>query len=229
MDHKSFREYQANASCYEELSCNIASVLNDVGVCVIDNYIPNILSADCVLSEVKQLYSTPHLFQKGAECDDIPGHYEPHRSDYIHWLNGQEETSTKWIEKLEKSLEVLMASCVKLKQIPKLSHKSRFQVSCFPRGSFGYKRHTDNSNNNGRLLTAVYYCVDRDNQDGATHRFHVSNGKGIDSFDIEPKFNRVVIYWSDNRVYHEIPECNYDLFSLSSWYFHSLNSNSFSR
>ena len=224
-------KYIKTMNCYEHLSKVICDVLNDVGVCVIDNYIRNKCVADLVVSEVKQLYATPDLFYKADEhlrCDQKNN--ESFRSDYVYWLNDKETTSISHCSKLEKSFEVLMASCVKMKLIPRLSHKSRFQVSCFPEKSFGYKKHTDNSNNNGRLLTIVYYCnasYDRATS-GGLHRFHVyDNNISKKVIDVEPKFNRAVIYWSDTRIVNETLHCQQDLFSLTSWYFSSLTESTF--
>jgi len=236
---------------YSSLAEQVSMSLNEIGICVIDNYVPDKRFAYSIIDEVKQLYATENLFH---EAEKFPGDQdrERFRSDHIYCLDRENETTrTLHCEELEKSFEKLMVACDSLNLIPKLSQKSRFQVSCFPKNSFGIRVHCDNpcrsnvdednittcilekENPDGvdvryfedddKLLSVVYYCNDESYHratHGGLHRFYVRRKNDVaEPVVVEPRFNRVVVYWSDSRVFHETLKCLQPSFSLTSWYY----------
>ena len=196
---------------YEELARYVQEIMEVNYICIIDNYASEEVAIG-VIDELKYLYSSSELLFYKAEND-------AYRSDMVYWLHGKERR-TSHIKLLKRSINTLIKA-IKFDNIPQITHFTHFQISCFPMNSFGYVVHVDNPNNNGCLLTVVYYCnekYDRD-IDGGVQRFFIYDKKV--SFDIEPKFNRAVIYWSDLRVAHGTCKCHQELFSLTSWYFNS--------
>lgn len=208
-------------SCYEELVAFVHKALMKTGLCVIDDYIHHNI-AEGVMYETETLYRTPGVFlsadnsDNNGSCSSADGKIKvkKYRSDEIAWITGKEKLS-KHIEVLCETFDNLIHS-LKLKGNSP-THKSKIQVSCFPGDSHGYVSHVDNPANNGRLLTTVYHCNKHYNRDlyGGVSRYYFRNGKFV---DVEPKFNRAVIHWSDRRIVHETLPCRSRIFSLTSWY-----------
>ena len=207
-----------NLQCYNDMIKFLSGALKKVGLCVIDNFIHNEI-AEQIKLETDALYLTPGVFGEAEQPSKSTSSY---RSDLITWVTGQEKLCPK-IKELTETIDYMLATTIKSEKFPRVIHKSRVQVSCFPKNTFGYKCHIDNPRNNGRLLTAVYFCNKAYNRetDGGVSRFYIkSNTKCV---DIEPKFNRAIVYWSDSRNMHETLPCRRNLFSLTSWYYHCEN------
>ena len=201
---------------YQELPTSIKQRLDEFYICVIDNYASKEVAMG-VKDELLYLSDSTqsHFYQAGL------GGNENRRSGLVYWMNGK-EPKTAYINILKRSINTLMTS-LKFNEIPNITHFTHFQVTCFPEKSFGYATHVDNPSNNGCLLTVVYYCNENYNRkkDGGVHRFFLYDKRSV--VDIEPRFNRIVIYWSDVRVAHGTCRCFRRLFSLSSWYFNSID------
>lgn len=200
----------------------IHSALNDVGLCVIDNFLPYEVAMK-VQQEASYIYSCPGMCFEAinSSCKVNKMIY---RSDQICWLkgdgNGSKNIKTV-IDAFDNMMAVLQKSFFRGSNII-ITHKSHIQFSCYPNGSFGYKKHIDNPNNNGRLLTIEYYCNKNYNKEthGGVTRFYVD--RKCHYYDVEPVFNRTVIHWSDERIKKETFACKGDIFSLTSWYFGSM-------
>ena len=193
--------------------------LTTYGVCVIDNFLKGNLARQLFtlvesLSSSHGLLHDPMMSLSNARSQS----FTRYRDDYITWLSGS-ENGYPCIETLKSCLNTIIKLFYRysLSQNEKycITHRSSVQVSCFPADSMGYKLHSDNPNNNGRLLTLVYHCNAgyEKHTSGGCSRFYTNNKKYI---DIEPKFNRLVIYWSSN--YLEVQPCKSSLYSLTTWY-----------
>jgi hypothetical protein len=44
------------------------------------------------------------------------------------------------------------------------------------------------------------------------------DGEGWRGYDVEPLHNRLVVFWSDNRVPHEVKPAHAERFAISVWY-----------
>lgn len=204
--------------CYDELVVKVLQALMKCGVCVIDNYIHDEIARN-VLIETEAI----HVKLESRKLSDESNLF---RSDEVTWVTGEEKVHRR-IKILVQSFDNLVMSLNlnKINNTP-VTHKSHLQVSCFPQSTFGYKPHVDNPNDNGRVLTCVYHCNKNYNRekDGGVSRFYVNERTKY--VDIEPRFNRAVFYWSDNRVLHEVAPCRSNIFSLTSWYMSLLNKTS---
>ncbi|CAB1348620.1 unnamed protein product [Coregonus sp. 'balchen'] len=77
-------------------------------------------------------------------------------------------------------------------------------VACYPGNGTGYIRHVDNPNSDGRCITCIYYLNknwDVKVQGGLLQIY--PEGKSVVA-NIEPLFDRLLIFWSDRRNPHEV-------------------------
>ncbi|KTF80310.1 hypothetical protein cypCar_00022596 [Cyprinus carpio] len=77
-------------------------------------------------------------------------------------------------------------------------------VACYPGNGTGYVRHVDNPNGDGRCITCIYYL--NKNWDAKVHGGLlqiIPEGRNVVA-NIEPLFDRLLIFWSDRRNPHEV-------------------------
>ena len=92
-------------------------------------------------------------------------------------------------------------------------------VSCYPGGGAAYVRHCDNPNANGRRLTAIYYLnagwVERD---GGALRLYAGPRDQGGGHVVEPLADRLVVFFSDQRVPHEVTPTRSPRYAVTTWY-----------
>jgi hypoxia-inducible factor (prolyl hydroxylase) len=97
-------------------------------------------------------------------------------------------------------------------------------VACYPGGSASYVKHVDNPNKDGRCITSIYYLnknYDRE-RDGGTLRIYPTTGLSAGRVaDVEPKFDRLIFFWSDRRNPHEVLPAFSVRFAITVWYYDS--------
>jgi hypoxia-inducible factor (prolyl hydroxylase) len=107
-----------------------------------------------------------------------------------------------------------------------LTLRSRPMLACYPAGKNArYIRHVDNPDGNGRVVTCIYYLnADWAPADGGQLRLHPAATAGAvgaagTTVDVDPIADRLVLFWSDARMPHEVlPALNRDRWALSVWY-----------
>jgi hypoxia-inducible factor (prolyl hydroxylase) len=111
-----------------------------------------------------------------------------------------------------------------------VTHRSDAMVTCYPHEA-RYVRHTDNSCRrghgarcNGRRLTAIGYLnPPRPDGDGAL-RLYSGDGDVLTSaprLDVQPDLDRVLLFYSDDRVPHEVLPTDEPRFAVTVWYYDS--------
>ena len=197
------------------MDSTLANSLESNHMCIIDNFLEYKL-AETLAKQITEFHRTHKSeFQQQRNF----------RSDQTCWLSHHENFS---ISCLNKSFSHIISNLVERYKtsdsLLQIRHKSKIQLSCFPAGCHGYKPHYDNPNDNGRLLTFVFY-LNRNYkpEHGGMSQFLVKNRSEL--INVEPIFNRLVIYWSDKRVITQTLPVAKHLFSLTGWYFgeHEMN------
>ncbi|MEQ2243962.1 Prolyl hydroxylase egln2 [Ilyodon furcidens] len=92
-------------------------------------------------------------------------------------------------------------------------------VACYPGNGAGYVRHVDNPNGDGRCITCIYYLNknwDVKTQGGLLQIY--PEGKNVVA-NIEPLFDRLLIFWSDRRNPHEVKPSYATRYAITVWYF----------
>ena len=108
-------------------------------------------------------------------------------------------------------------------ELANIISRSRAMVTCHPPGA-RYAKHVDNGrddgNGNGRRLTILLYLnLGWKEGDGGELAIYNKDDKNECVRVVEPVGDRVVIFWSDRRVPHEVLESHKDRFTVTTWFF----------
>ncbi|XP_055969613.1 egl nine homolog 1 isoform X2 [Sorex fumeus] len=179
----------------------IVPCMNKHGICVVDDFLGK-ETGQQIGDEVRALHDTGKftdgqlVSQKSDSSKDI-------RGDKITWIEGK-EPGCETIGLLMSSMDDLIRHCNGKLGNYKINGRTKAMVACYPGNGTGYVRHVDNPNGDGRCVTCIYYL----NKDWDAK---VSGGilrifpEGKAQFaDIEPKFDRLLFFWSDRRNPHEV-------------------------
>ncbi|XP_026902739.1 egl nine homolog 1 isoform X1 [Acinonyx jubatus] len=194
----------------------IVPCMNKHGICVVDDFLGK-ETGQQIGDEVRALHDTGKftdgqlVSQKSDSSKDI-------RGDKITWIEGK-EPGCETIGRLMSSMDDLIRHCNGKLGNYKINGRTKAMVACYPGNGTGYVRHVDNPNGDGRCVTCIYYL----NKDWDAK---VSGGilrifpEGKAQFaDIEPKFDRLLFFWSDRRNPHEVQPAYATRYAITVWYF----------
>ncbi|TMW63718.1 hypothetical protein Poli38472_002659 [Pythium oligandrum] len=144
------------------------------------------------------------------------------RGDYVLWLDEQDAWCPSSVRLVLRQLDRLI-----LERLSQMNHellmsallRKKAMVTCYPgENQARYTRHCDNPNSNGRKLTAILYLnPDYESSQGGQLRLELNGDNGV--VDIEPRMDRLVLFYSDRRVPHQVLPCHSrDRFALTLWY-----------
>ncbi|KAF7663330.1 hypothetical protein LDENG_00211910 [Lucifuga dentata] len=188
------------------------------GICVKDNFLGPQLG-DMVLGEVEAL-NRSGKFRGGQLVSQKSIPSRSIRGDQIAWVEGCEPGSRSIGALMAHIDEAVMYSaangqlgdCV-------INGRTKAMVACYPGNGAGYVRHVDNPNGDGRCITCIYYLNknwDVKVQGGLLQIY--PEGKNVVA-NIEPLFDRLLIFWSDRRNPHEVKPAFATRYAITVWYF----------
>lgn len=92
-------------------------------------------------------------------------------------------------------------------------------LACYDGMGSRYIKHCDNPNKNGRVLTAIMYLNQNWKQEagGQLRIFPGLSRKEV--IDVDPIFNRLLVFYSDTRTPHEVLPSFSRRFAVTTWYF----------
>ncbi|GCB77679.1 hypothetical protein scyTo_0016728, partial [Scyliorhinus torazame] len=92
-------------------------------------------------------------------------------------------------------------------------------VACYPGDGTGYVRHVDNPTGDGRCVTCIYYLNKNWDAkvDGGILRIFPEGKSYV--VDVEPMFDRLLLFWSDRRNPHEVQPAYSVRYAITVWYF----------
>lgn len=231
----------------DAISRNFIEHMDQFGICVIDNFLGQ-EKGDSIFEEVQRLYSNPHHVKDGnvvssnrllasssgssdSNGSGIVDHTKDIRSDRVVWLEGYEESCTE-INNLIQILCSVIANSSKLSicsnnDLDKIviNKRTKAHVACYPGDGSRYVKHVDNPNNDGRIITSIYYINKNWNtdRDGGMLRMFPA---GMDEVaNIEPLFDRVLFFWSDRRNPHEVLPAYRNRYAITVWFMGEDNQN----
>ena len=221
--------------CYEQLVRFVFRALTTIGMCVIDNFVHENIANGVLFetkaahvsppetdgSETKKEQSTTNNGCKNGSFSEENENIEisaPNSGEKQSWVTGKEKLSTN-IQFLIQTFQNLI-DALRLGEYGhgRLTHRSHVKVSCYSENSKGFAPRVDNPSGEGCFLTTAYHCNRSYQREacGGVSRYYFLKTKYV---DIEPRFNRAVIRWSDKRILHEKQPSQQTLFSLTTWYF----------
>nr|XP_046245118.1 prolyl hydroxylase EGLN2 [Scatophagus argus] len=188
------------------------------GICVKDNFLGPQLG-DRVLAEVEVL-DRSGKFRGGQLVSQKSIPSRSIRGDQIAWVEGQEpgcESIGMLMAHIDEAVMYSAANgqlgdCV-------INGRTKGMVACYPGNGAGYVRHVDNPNGDGRCITCIYYLNkdwDVKKQGGMLQIY--PEGKNVVA-NIEPLFDRLLIFWSDRRNPHEVKPAYATRYAITVWYF----------
>ncbi|XP_043933003.1 egl nine homolog 1 [Protopterus annectens] len=194
----------------------IVPCMNKHGICVVEQFLGE-EHGQSVLDEVKALHQTGR-FTDGQLVSQKSDSSKAIRGDKITWVEGREAECPK-IGFLMNSMDELVRHCNGKLGNYKINGRTKAMVACYPGNGTGYVRHVDNPNGDGRCVTCIYYLnKDWDSKvHGGLLRIF-PEGKAQFA-DIEPKFDRLLFFWSDRRNPHEVQPAFVTRYAITVWYF----------
>uniref|UniRef100_A0A8C2WIV9 hypoxia-inducible factor-proline dioxygenase n=1 Tax=Cyclopterus lumpus TaxID=8103 RepID=A0A8C2WIV9_CYCLU len=194
----------------------IVPCMNKHGICVVDNFLgaetgPGILDNVQALHKTGKFTDGQLVSQKSDSTKDI-------RGDKITWIEGREAGCEK-IRILMSRMDDLIRHCNGKLGNYKINGRTKAMVACYPGKGTGYVRHVDNPNGDGRCVTCIYY-LNKDwtaKEHGGLLRIF-PEGKAQFA-DIEPRFDRLLLFWSDRRNPHEVQPAFATRYAITVWYF----------
>ncbi|XP_051503135.1 prolyl hydroxylase EGLN3-like isoform X3 [Myxocyprinus asiaticus] len=172
-----------------------------------------------VLQEVRRIHQSGTM-QDGQLVSQKLGKSKAIRGDKIAWVDGTESCCQNIGFLLTRMDKVITHADGKLEKF-KIRGRHKAMVACYPGNGAGYVKHVDNPNADGRCVTCIYYLNKNWNakEHGGILRIF-PEGKSYVA-DVEPLFDRLLLFWSDRRNPHEVQPSYATRYAITVWYFDS--------
>ncbi|XP_016018863.2 egl nine homolog 1 isoform X1 [Rousettus aegyptiacus] len=194
----------------------IVPCMNKHGICVVDDFLGK-ETGQQIGDEVRALHDTGKftdgqlVSQKSDSSKDI-------RGDKITWIEGK-EPGCEAIGLLMSSMDDLIRHCNGKLGSYKINGRTKAMVACYPGNGTGYVRHVDNPNGDGRCVTCIYYLNEGWDAKVSGGILRIFPEGKAQFADIEPKFDRLLFFWSDRRNPHEVQPAYATRYAITVWYF----------
>ncbi|XP_039218121.1 prolyl hydroxylase EGLN2 [Crotalus tigris] len=194
----------------------VVPCLNRYGLCVKDAFLGEALGGQ-VLAQVEGLH-------RGGKFRDgqlvlrrtVPARRI--RGDQVAWVEGR-EPGCRAIGALMAHLDELILQCAGKLGGYQINGRTKAMVACYPGNGLGYVRHVDNPHGDGRCITCIYYLNRK--WDSKVHGGLLQifpEGRPVVA-NIDPIFDRLLIFWSDQRNPHQVKPAYATRYAITVWYF----------
>ncbi|ESO10904.1 hypothetical protein HELRODRAFT_72205 [Helobdella robusta] len=198
----------------QKISDYAFNCLTEYDFCVLDHFQGSQKSLN-LLNEVQKIINSQR-FEDGRLMASNQDSLSV-RGDKIFWL-GDLNMTPCIMQLIQKMARIIFKFNERLSNVCIRSH-SKPMLACYPGSGAGYMRHVDNSNQDGRLITCLYYLNKDWNAkvDGGMLRLHPSIKH--EKVDVEPLLDRLLLFWSDCRNPHEVLPSFKNRYAITVWYF----------
>ncbi|XP_041928911.1 egl nine homolog 3 isoform X2 [Alosa sapidissima] len=196
----------------------IVPSLLDQGFFFVDNFLGEFVG-HIVLGQVKNIHHAGLLKDGQLARRGFGVSKRNIRGDKIAWVSGAEK-GCEAVNFLLTLIDNLISLCIRQLGI-KIRERSKAMVACYPGNGSGYVKHVDNPNGDGRCITCIYYLNKNWNakEHGGILRIFPEGKSHV--ADIEPLFDRLLLFWSDRRNPHEVQPSYAQRYAITVWYFDS--------
>ncbi|XP_013911919.1 PREDICTED: egl nine homolog 2 [Thamnophis sirtalis] len=199
------------------LACDyVVPCLARYGLCVKDAFLGEALGGQ-ILAQVEGLHRGGK-FQDGQLVLRRAGPARRIRGDQVAWVEGR-EPGCRAIGALMARLDQLILQCAGKLGGYEISGRTKAMVACYPGNGLGYVRHVDNPHGDGRCVTCIYYLNRK--WDSKVHGGLLQifpEGRPVVA-NIDPIFDRLLIFWSDQRNPHQVKPAFATRYAITVWYF----------
>ncbi|GFN82899.1 Egl nine like protein 1 [Plakobranchus ocellatus] len=202
---------------FQELACYVVECLTKYGICVIDKFLGEATGQE-ILKEVLQLKASGVMRQGQLVHGPSSSSNKYIRGDMITWVDGLEPRSEN-IHYLISCMDAVVVQCASKLKAYTINERTKAMVACYPGHRTKYVRHVDNPNGDGRCITCIYYLNKNWDvkQHGGLLRIYPEGSDQV--ANIEPKFDRLLFFWSDRRNPHEVEQAFVERFAITVWYY----------
>ncbi|XP_026577271.1 egl nine homolog 2 [Pseudonaja textilis] len=186
------------------------------GLCVKDAFLGEALGGQ-ILAQVEGLHRGGK-FQDGQLALRRAGPARRIRGDQVAWVEGR-EPGCRAIGALMARLDELILQCAGQLGGYEINGRTKAMVACYPGNGLGYVRHVDNPHGDGRCVTCIYYLNQK--WDSKVHGGLLQifpEGRSVVA-NIDPIFDRLLIFWSDQRNPHQVKPAFATRYAITVWYF----------
>lgn len=186
------------------------------GLCVKDAFLGEALGGR-ILAEAEELRRAGKL-RDGELVSPRTVPARSIRGDQIAWVEGR-EPGCQAIGALIARVDQLILHCAGRLGGYDVQGRTKAMVACYPGNGRGYVRHVDNPHGDGRCVTCIYYL--NRHWDSKVHGGILQiypEGRPVVA-NIEPIFDRLLIFWSDRRNPHQVKPAYATRYAITVWYF----------
>lgn len=204
------------------LARRVASALREDFHAVVDDFLPAPEAAAQVGALLRGMHASGQL--KAGQV--AAGLNVAQRSDLMAWIPALAAQQPPALRTLLRHLDQLVLALARqpqlaedLRDVPLM--RGEAQCTVYPGGGSAYVRHTDDARQRVRKLTAILYAnPDWSAQAGGELRLHLRRpaDRAPCAKDVAPLHNRLVLFWSDARVPHEVLPSHALRYAVSVWY-----------
>ncbi|XP_005090786.1 egl nine homolog 1 [Aplysia californica] len=204
-------------SRFKVLAKYVVDCLTKYGICVIDKFLGESTGYE-ILKEVLQLSSAGIMKQGQLVHGPSSSSNKYIRGDMITWVDGTEPRSEN-IHFLISCMDAVVLQCASQLEPYTINERTKAMVACYPGRKTRYVRHVDNPNGDGRCITCIYYLNENWDvrQHGGLLRIYPEGEDRV--ANIEPKFDRLLFFWSDRRNPHEVEQAFKERYAITVWYY----------
>uniref|UniRef100_UPI00398F0FFE prolyl hydroxylase EGLN3 n=1 Tax=Pristiophorus japonicus TaxID=55135 RepID=UPI00398F0FFE len=206
---------------------HISPCMNQYGLCFVDDFLGHKIG-DKILQEVVALHQSGN-FEDGTLAGQSTSSdkevtapsgtsNKTIRGDKIMWVQGTEPGCASIGLLLQRMDKLILHADGKLGNY-KIRGRHKAMVACYPGNGTGYVRHVDNPTGDGRCVTCIYYLNKNWDAkvDGGILRIFPEGKSYV--VDVEPIFDRLLLFWSDRRNPHEVQPAYSVRYAITVWYF----------
>lgn len=201
---------------------------------IVDNFLSDIIAQE-IYKEVKLMHINGELKlgKTGGGKSVNNAMIDGKRFDLITYIKVDKKCKQSKLNDFVDTLDQMVHNvCHNMNELKlKMVNRGNLMVSCYEKNAY-YISHVDNPNDNGRILTALLYinpswkkqdggqllihrCGAKTHSETLQYNSTIHNEKCI---MIEPKWNRLVLFWSDKRNLHQVETSHRNRYAISIWY-----------